>query len=117
MFGKKGKGRNNKPKTEFRKANDKKNTGHPAYIYAKVGKKYKFIGITHADITKGVSNIPLDRNPDPNDKRQSYLRPKADSQNRSTFGKRLEGWHFGESDKPKVKKVIEDGDKPPKPKK
>jgi hypothetical protein len=116
MFGKKKGGK--RSKTEFRKANDKKNAGHPAYIYAKVGKKYKFIGLTHAELTKDIKNIPLDRNPDPNDKRKSYLRPKADSQNRSTFGKPLEGWRFGESDKPKVKKIIDESEnRTPKPKK
>ena len=44
-------------KDEFRK---EKETGHPAYIYAKVGNKFKYIGITHSKITEGMENIKLD---------------------------------------------------------
>ena len=50
-------------KDEFRK---EKETGHPAYIYAKIGNKFKYIGITHSKITEGMENIKLDKNPNPN---------------------------------------------------
>ena len=38
-------------KNEFRKNNSRETGGHPTYIYAQIGKKLKFIGITHAYIT------------------------------------------------------------------
>ena len=42
--------KNNKKekRDEFRKNKD---TGHPSYIYEKVGSKYVFIGLTHSPIT------------------------------------------------------------------
>ena len=45
-------------RNEFRKSKD---NGHPAYIYAKVGNSYEFIGITHSDLTNGVKNIKLEK--------------------------------------------------------
>lgn len=53
-------------KDEFRRS---KETQHPAYIYARVGNDYKFIGITHSNITKRVKNIKLDKNPNLEDKK------------------------------------------------
>lgn len=110
-----GKKRSGRSVKEFRKLNNKKGTGHPTYIYAKVGKEYKYIGITHADITGGVKNIRLEDNPNPKDKRTSYLRPSPGKENRSAFGKRLDGWRFSERDKPKVEQIIGKNKKPRKP--
>ena len=91
---------------EFRKLNNKVGKGHPTYIYAKVGKKYKFIGITHSEITDGVKNIKMDQNPDPKDKRSSYFRPKSSEANRSAFGSRLKGWRLSDNDKIKADDII-----------
>ena len=55
-------------KSEFRKHHGKEGGGHPTYIYAQEGKKYKFIGITHASITDDTDNIPLEKNPEPGNK-------------------------------------------------
>ena len=51
-------------RNEFRK---NKVSGHPAYIYAKVGNKFIFLGITHSaiDSKTGELNIKLDKNPNP----------------------------------------------------
>ena len=62
-------------KDEFRRS---KETQHPAYIYARVGNDYKFIGITHSNITKGVKNIKLDKNPNPEDEKTAYAIPQAE---------------------------------------
>lgn len=69
-------------KNEFRK---NKASGHPAYIYAKVGNDYKFIGITHSSITDGVKNIKLDKNPDPKDKRKANARKPLSASNLNKF--------------------------------
>ncbi len=92
----------NERKNEFRK---NRVTGHPTYIYAKSGDDYKYIGITHAKVTDGTKNIPLAKNPNPKDSRQSYVRPTADKKNRSTFGKKLNGWFFSDEDKEKINKI------------
>ena len=93
----------NKKVNEFRKSN--KIHGHPAYIYKREGDTYKFIGITHSPITKGVRNIPLDINPNPNDSRKSYARPRSDSDNKKNFSKKLSGWKLDIKDRNKINKI------------
>jgi hypothetical protein len=88
------------------------NKGHPTYIYAKEGDELKYIGLTHAEITDGIRNIKLERNPNPSDASASYIRPKPDKAGKTKFGRKLTGWKFSESDKTKVKGVIkQDKDK------
>ncbi|MBR2322973.1 MAG: hypothetical protein IKA54_05220 [Clostridia bacterium] len=95
----------------FRKLDNKEVQGHPTYIYAKVGNEYKYLGLTHSNITNNVKNIKLEKNPNPKDSRTSYVRPNAGKANRSEFGKQLNGWHFSEQDKKKVNKIIEKNEK------
>ena len=94
----------------FRKMNNKKEDTycHPTYVYAKVGDEYKYIGITHSPITKGVKNIRLEQNPNPKDKSTAYVRPVAQKTHRSKFGKRLNGWKFSDKDKTKIKTLTDD---------
>lgn len=92
-------------KNEFRANNSKEGRGHPTYIYAQEGNDYKFIGITHAPITNDTDNIPLDKNPEPGNETKAYIRPSPSKQNRSSFGSKLKGWFFGDSDKEKVEAV------------
>jgi hypothetical protein len=90
----------------------KANSGHPAYIYAKDGDSFKYIGITHADITDNVKNIKLEKNPNPMDMSDSYIRPKHETDKTVKFGSRYPHWNFSENDKGKVKSVIKkDNDK------
>ena len=86
-------------KNEFRKNKD---TRHPAYIYAKVGNDYKFIGLTHSPITNKVKNIKLERNPNPTDSRDAYFVPKASKARVNRFKKKENGWSFSQSDKKKI---------------
>lgn len=96
--------KNKEKRNEFRKKNTKDGRGHPTYIYARQGNDYSYIGLTHAEITDGVRNIQLDKNPDPKDKRRAYFRPKSQRGHKSSFGKKLKGWRFSERDKEKIKK-------------
>lgn len=86
-------------KNEFRKNKD---TRHPAYIYAKVGNDYKFIGLTHSPITDNVKNIKLEKNPNPADKRIAYFRPKSERAKVNKFKKKENGWSFSKKDKEKI---------------
>ena len=88
-------------KDEFRRNKD---TQHPAYIYARVGNEYKFLGITHSSVTNGVKNIKLDKNPNPKDNRTAFVRPKAERENQNRFKKKSVGWKMSRSDKEKLKK-------------
>lgn len=90
---------------EFRQKDDKEGSGHPTYIYAKVGNKFKYIGMTHSEITDGIRNIKLDKNPNPEDSRDSYMRPTPQNADAGRFGSKLKGWKLAESDKPKVEEI------------
>lgn len=88
-------------KDEFRL---NKTNGHPAYIYAKVGGKYKYIGITHSPITNKVKNIKLDTNPNPKDNKTAYVRPSAKQAKVKKFkNNTLKDWKMSNSDKQKIK--------------
>ena len=90
-------------KNEIRK---NKKTEHPAYIYARVGNSYKFIGITHSPITQGVKNIKLDKNPNPKDTSTAYIRPKGQIDKSSNFKSKEKDWKLSKQDKRKVQGVI-----------
>jgi len=93
-------------RSHFRFGKKKLNGGHPTYIYAKVNNEYKYIGLTHAPITKGVKNIKLDKNPNPKDKKSSYARNRTFKAPDDNFENKLNGWKFCNSDKEKIKKII-----------
>jgi hypothetical protein len=112
---KKGSGKKGNDKPHFRRGKQV-NKGHPSYIYEKVGNKYKFIGITHSEVTRGMKNIELenDPNPNPKERKKSYIRPKPDEAEINRFGGRLEGWRFvGDKDKKVVEEVIKKGERLP----
>lgn len=90
-------------KNEFRTY---KPTGHPSYIYARVGNDYKFIGITHSEITKDVKNIRLDTNPNPKDMKSAYALPYSNRDKTHTFSKKRQNWKMSNQDKNKLKKYF-----------
>lgn len=99
------------PRDEFRKRR-KGGSGHPEYIYRKVGNNFEFIGITHSLITRGVKNIKLDKNPDPTDESDAYIKPTPEKRSTSEFHKKpLKGWRIADSDKPKIEEVKAKGQK------
>lgn len=91
-------------RNEFRK---NKVSGHPAYIYAKVGNKFIFLGITHSaiDSKTGKINIRLDKNPNPKDNRISYIKSKSEMLKENKFAKPYNGWKFSDSDIRKVESI------------
>lgn len=90
-------------KNEFRK--NKSAGNHPAYIYAQVGHDFRFIGVTHADMTGGVKNIKLEKNPNPQDKRTAFIRPRPEQAKVHKFKAKEQGWSFGKNDIAKVDAV------------
>lgn len=91
----------------FRKFHSKETTGHPSYIYDEDKKNFKCVGLTSAPVTNGVSNIPLDKNPEPGNNDKSYLRPAPMEINKGVKNEKLKGWSFAPTDKKKVQDVIE----------
>ena len=89
-------------KDEFRQNKD---TLHPAYIYAKVGNTLKYIGITHSEITDGVKNIKLEKNPNPKDSKSAFFRPKTEQSSTNRFKKKEVGWKLSKKDKETANKI------------
>ena len=86
-------------RNEFRR---NKVSGHPAYIYAKVGDEYKFIGLTHSPITRNVKNIKLEKNPNPKDTSAAYFSPFPNQQKQNKFKNREIGWSFSKVDEKRI---------------
>ena len=76
---------------------------HPAYVFGRQGKYFLCIGITHAPKTQNVRNIDMLINPDPEDKRKSYFRPKVLKDRISKFGKIRTNWKLSKDDDDKMK--------------
>ena len=88
---------------EFRKNRSKGAGGHPVYIY-KSRKPISFLGYYTFPCNAGRKEHSFRKNPNPNDARPSYMRPKARSENVASFGKVKEGWKLSEADKKGIKK-------------
>ena len=92
---------------EFRKLNTKEEKGHLQYVCGRVGSDLQSVGVTHGKRTKGVNNIPLKQNPNPQDSKQAYIRPKLTQKKAKDYGKRLDGLGLGADDKKVVWELIE----------
>ena len=99
----------NKFRPQFRRGR-KVNAGHPVYVYDKKEGKYLYIGLTHSAITQGMRNIELERNPNPNDDRKAYARPKTETTSEK-LQTRYTNWNFTEKDKKKIKGIIKNNKK------
>ena len=107
MPDKKKRTRPTKKMDEFRKLNTREAKGHLHYVCGKSGQDFESMGITHAKRTKGVNNVPLEKNPNPKDKQQAYVRPQLTKEKARSYGKRLDGLGLSANDKAKVWELIE----------
>ena len=104
-----------KKKGNFRKGFRKnKRIKHPAYVVDENGNLYQYIGVTHSKMTGSENNIPLLKNPNPDDSRQAYIRPRVEEDDSKNFGRRYSNWKFSKKDKRKVEKIIENSKKKPR---
>lgn len=92
---------------------NKARTGHPAYIVEVFGDTVTILGLSEKPKTHKQKNIKLDKNPEPNNNEDSYIKPKTEvlSFSDKTFSKKLRDWAFANSDKPKVDAVINKSNK------
>ena len=90
----------------FRKNHSKKSHGHPTLVFRKDGNEYVYIGLTHSPITDGKKNIRLFKNPNPIDKRPSFIRPFYRRDLIKMFStKKLRFWKMSKKDRHKIRKV------------
>ena len=92
---------------EFRKLNTREAKGHLHYVCGKTGDKLQSVGLTHGKRTKGTNNVPLKKNPNPQDKRPAYVRPKLTQEKSTHYSKKLNGLGLSAEDKATVWALIE----------
>lgn len=108
MARKKKQSRKYMPKNEFRYNNNNIAMSHPHYVFGETRSgKYKSLGLT-THPKKEVKHYELKKNPNPNDKRHSYLQYYVHTASPKYYGEVLEGWSFGKEDMPIVRKRIKD---------
>ena len=97
-----------KKKSNFKKGFRKnKRIKHPTYVVGESDKDYEYLGLTHSETYDGVKNVRLDKNPNPEDSKEAYIRPILEKDHPKNFGRSLKGWKFSKSDKKKVDEIID----------
>ncbi len=97
-------------KDEFRfhdvvivKGKSTKRKKHPAYVWRARGNTYDYYTLTHSSKVPGVKVRKLRKNPDPKDKRDSYVSVESKNDIKSTFGKKQRHWKLDPLDKKELK--------------
>lgn len=101
---------------EFRKLNTREAKGHLHYVFEKFGKFFRSIGITHGKRTRGKKNIPLQNNPNPQDKQTAYARPLITKEEAKNYGKKLDDHVLSSEDKKMILELVANLDREEKPK-
>ena len=65
---------------------------HPSYVFLEKGNIYIYISITHSDNVENAIVIKLRKNPNPQDKRDSYRIAEIKEDTKDRFSKRLKKW-------------------------
>ena len=105
MARRKKKSRKYIPRSEFRRNLSKTAKAHYNYVFGETDTHYKSLGLTthpNADI----SHYKLSKNPNPADKRYSFLQIKVLSTNKKYLPKVESDWSFAKNDMPVVRYVI-----------
>lgn len=97
-----------KPRNEFRRNKSASAQGHFDYVFGETITHYKSLGLT-THPSPGYKYYALTQNPNPEDKRQSYLRLKVRNTNKKFLSSEPEkGWHFSQQDMPVVRHTIKE---------
>lgn len=100
-----------KPRNEFRRNVSASAQGHFDYVFGETETHFKSLGLTtHPSREDRVPHYPLKKNPNPNDKRQSFLRLKVRSTNKKYLPDegRREGWSFSKEDMSVVRHTVKE---------
>ena len=95
------------PKNEFRINNSPVAKGHPAYVFGETKTKFKSFGLT-TEARDRERKIRLSRNPDPSDKRDSFIRVKPVTANKKYYSAPKSDWSFGKVDQAVVRHLKKD---------
>lgn len=104
-MGRKQKSRKYIPRNEFRRNISPSAKAHYNYVFGETETHYKSMGLT-THPHKDVPHYALHKNPNPNDKSQSYLQLKVLSTNKKYLPNKEENWSFASEDMPIVRHRI-----------
>ena len=76
---------------------------HPMYVYKLKKDKFKGLLLTHSNKLHGKKNMKLNKNPNSNDVRKSYVQKKSYLDEYNSFGKVFNNYKFDKSDKAKIR--------------
>ena len=77
---------------------------HPAYVFLEKGNIYIYISITHSPEIKNKLVIKLRKNPNPEDKKDSYWVVDIKEDTKDTFSKRQKKWKMDDADDEDIRK-------------
>ncbi|MCI8368250.1 MAG: hypothetical protein HFJ81_01260 [Clostridia bacterium] len=102
----KSKSRKYKPRNEFRRNKSATAQGHYDFVFGETDTHYKSLGLT-THPAAGYTYYALTQNPNPNDKRQSYLKLDVRNTNKKHLNETPEkGWGFAKEDMPVVRHTV-----------
>lgn len=71
---------------------------HPAYIFFEKGNIFIYVSITHSNNVNNYLVIKLNKNPNPQDKRDSYWVAEIKKDTKDRFSRRQEKWKIDQID-------------------
>ena len=77
---------------------------HPAFIFKEKGNMYIYVTITHSNTVKNYLVIKLNKNPNPNDLKESFWVAEIREDDKNNFGKRHNNWKMAEED---IKAIVD----------
>ena len=80
---------------------------HPSYVFLEKGNIYIYISITHSDNVENSIVIKLRKNPNPNDKRESYRIAEIKEDTKDRFNRNLKKWVMDIEDDKDIRKEYE----------
>lgn len=105
MARRKKKSRKYIPRNEFRHNSSPLASNHYNYVFGETDTHYKSLGLT-THPNANISHYKLSKNPNPADKRYSFLQFRVLSTQKHYLGKPLSTWEFSKEDMPVVRNLI-----------
>ncbi|MEG1790833.1 MAG: hypothetical protein RR033_03130 [Clostridia bacterium] len=96
-----------KPLNEFRYNRSPTAGNHPNYVFGETPTKYKSVGLT-THPRENIKHIPLRKNPNPKEDRQSFVQNKVLTSRKNYLEERLDGWNFAREDMAIIRLIKKD---------
>ena len=91
---------------KYKEGPRKKKKRHPKLILSRHGNTYDYMGLTEEAKRGHHKNIPLERNPKPNDPRAAYVRTELLNRPVEDFEEILRDYHLSKNDKKKILEYV-----------